>query len=493
MLMLVTRNYLLCNRFCSDLAIKSSDLARNDVIEYDAAMTAYDSEVQTPQAQQRHVFSVSELNNSAKTLLESQFPAIWLEGEISNLAQPRSGHIYLTLKDDQAQLRAAMFRGNNIRLKFRPKDGMQVLVRGRLSLFAPRGDYQLIIDQMEEAGLGALQRAFEQLKTKLAEEGLFDESRKQPVPSRPGRIGVVTSSSGAAIHDILSVLQRRFPLTEVVLYPTLVQGEEAAANICAAIASANRRQECDVLIVGRGGGSLEDLWCFNDERVARAIAGSALPVVSAVGHEIDFTIADFVADARAPTPSAAAEMLSGSAQELLESIRSYEDWLTTYIGRSLQERQQQLDWLKRQLKHPGKRLEEHAQRLDELELRLRQSIKRKLQLQHSELGTAQARLLSRTPSHRISAGQKDLANLGSRLQRSFAHSMEANKRDLRNLALRLNTISPLATLSRGYSITKSEQGDILRSASQVQPGDSIRTQLHQGTLICSVNKVEPPA
>ncbi len=227
--------------------------------------------------------------------------------------------------------------------------------------------------------------------------------------------------------------------------------------------------------------------------MARAIAGSALPVVSAVGHEIDFTIADFVADARAPTPSAAAEMLSGSAQELLESIRSYEDWLTTYIGRSLQERQQQLDWLKRQLKHPGKRLEEHAQRLDELELRLRQSIKRKLQLQHSELGTAQARLLSRTPSHRISAGQKDLANLGSRLQRSFAHSMEANKRDLRNLALRLNTISPLATLSRGYSITKSEQGDILRSASQVQPGDSIRTQLHQGTLICSVNKVEPPA
>lgn len=441
-------------------------------------------------SRQRHVFSVSELNNSAKSLLETQFPSVWLEGEISNLAQPRSGHIYLTLKDDQAQVRAAMFRGNNIRLAFRPKDGMQVLVRGRLSLFAPRGDYQLIIDQMEEAGLGALQRAFEQLKAKLGAEGLFAEERKQPVPSRPGRIGVITSATGAAIHDILSVLKRRFPLTEVVLYPTLVQGNEAPASLCNAIETANRRRECDVLIVGRGGGSLEDLWCFNDERVARAIVASQLPIVSAVGHEIDFTIADFVADVRAPTPSAAAELLSADARELLDSINSYQAWLVEHMTRTLRASQQQLDWLSRQLKHPGKRLEEHSQRLDELELRLRQSMQRQLQLQHSQLRTAQARLQNQTPRHSIRAGQKDLTNLAQRLQRSFGHRLENRQTDLRNLAQRLHTVSPLATLSRGYSITKTEAGDIIRQADQVTAGNVIRTQLHQGHLICSVTQVD---
>ena len=421
--------------------------------------------------QQRHIFSVAELNNSVKRLLENQFPAIWLEGEISNLALPRSGHMYLTLKDDQAQVRAAMFRGNNIRLKFKPKDGMQVLVRGRLSLFAPRGDYQLIIDHMEEAGLGALQRAFEQLKAKLDAEGLFDEERKQAVPSRPARIGVVTSPTGAAIHDILSVLQRRFPLTEIVLYPTLVQGSEAVTSICQAIETANRRAECDVLIVGRGGGSLEDLWCFNDERVARCIAASELPIVSAVGHEIDFTIADFVADVRAPTPSAAAELLSADGRELLETLSSYQSWFTDRMARTIRERRQKLDWLSRQLKHPGKRLEEHAQRLDELELRLRQSMKRSLQLHQSKLQTANARLQNRNPKAQIQALQKDIANLRVRLRRSFHQDMVHRHTDLRHFALRLNTVSPLATLSRGYSITKTGDGHILRQAAQAAIGD----------------------
>ncbi len=343
---------------------------------------------------------------------------------------------------------------------------------------------------MEEAGLGALQRAFDQLKAKLGAEGLFDEDRKQPVPTRPRRIGVVTSPTGAAIHDILSVLRRRFPLTEVVLYPTLVQGDEAAASICDAIETANRRAECEVLIVGRGGGSLEDLWSFNDERVARSIAASSLPVVSAVGHEVDFTIADFVADVRAPTPSAAAELLSADARELLDSLNGYQAWLTDRIGRTLLERQQKLDWLGRQLKHPGKRLEEHSQRLDELELRLRQSIKRSLQLNQSKLQTASARLQARHPGSAIQALQKDVANLRARLRRSFHQDMTRHHQALHHLAHRLNTVSPLATLSRGYSITKAPDGSILRASEQAKVGDSIRTQLHQGALTCTVTEVE---
>ena len=314
---------------------------------------------------ENHIFSVTEINNSVKSLLEQQFTSIWIEAEISNLATPRSGHIYLTLKDDNAQIRAAMFRGNNMRLAFRPKDGMQVLVRGRLSLFAPRGDYQLIIDKMQEAGQGALQRAFEKLKAKLQQEGLFAEERKKTVPLRPGTIGIVTSPTGAAVHDILSVLQRRFPLTNVIIYPTQVQGAEAAAQIRGAIQRANQRQECDVLIVGRGGGSLEDLWCFNDEALARTIAESNIPVVSAVGHQVDFTIADFVADLRAPTPSAAAELLSADGDELQATLAGYQNWFESKIKSQLAEKHQQLHWVSKNLKHPGRRLEEHAQRLDQ--------------------------------------------------------------------------------------------------------------------------------
>ncbi|HAG96764.1 MAG: exodeoxyribonuclease VII large subunit [Pseudomonadales bacterium] len=445
-----------------------------------------------PALPQRHVFSVSELNNSVKRLLEHQFPAIWLEAEISNLVQPRSGHLYLTLKDDQSQLRSAMFRGNNIRLPFQPKDGMQVLVRGRLSLFAPRGDYQLIIDHMEEAGLGALQRAFEQLKAKLGAEGLFEADRKQPVPTRPRRIGVVTSATGAAIHDILSVLKRRFPLTEVVLYPSLVQGREAVNALCQAIAAANRRNECDVLIVGRGGGSLEDLWCFNDEQVARAITASKLPVVSAVGHETDFTIADFVADVRAPTPSAAAELLSADGRELLDKLSGFQTWLTEHLRRRLMEQQQTLDWLSRQLKHPGKRLQEHSRRLEELEWRLRQSIQRTLQLQQNQLHSARIRLHNQSPGMQINTLAKDIAQLEARLKRGFSQHAGNRSTQLQHLAQRLNTVSPLATLSRGYSITKTRENTILRSSDQVQRGDTIRTQLHQGALICTVEQTEKP-
>lgn len=452
-------------------------------------MPEFNSSPTTNPDRQRHVFSVSELNNAAKYLLENQFPAVWLEGEISNLVQPRSGHIYLTLKDDNAQLRCAMFRGNNLHLNFKPRDGVQVLVRGRLSLFTPRGDYQLIIDQMEQAGLGALQRAFEQLKAKLQAEGLFDDARKRPVPLRPGRIGVITSPTGAAIHDIISVLQRRFPLTEIIVYPTLVQGNEAPAQICAAIAKANARQECDVLIVGRGGGSLEDLWSFNDEKVARAIAASELPIVSAVGHQIDFTIADFVADLRAPTPSAAAELLSADADEMLSALAGYEQWLDDFMQSRIDNYRQRLQWLTRQLKHPGKRLEEHAQRLDELDLRLRQSIQRQLQLQQSHLNTARARLQSHTPVHALLACRRQLETLSGSLQKAMQARLNNEGRDIGHLAQRLNTVSPLNTLGRGYSILQTPAGDVVQNAQQVQPGDSLRARLRQGELRCTVTEI----
>lgn len=443
-------------------------------------------------SQTRHIFSVTELNNAAKRLLEGQFPAVWIEGEISNLVQPRSGHLYFTLKDDNAQIRAAMFRGNNVHLNFRPKDGVQVLLRGRLSLYAPRGDYQLIVDQMEEAGLGALQRAFEQLKARLQAEGLFDDGRKQPVPLRPARIGVVTSPTGAAIHDILTVLQRRFPLTEVIVYPTLVQGNEAPAQICAAIAKANVRNECDVLIVGRGGGSLEDLWCFNDEKVARAIVASRLPIVSAVGHQIDFTIADFVADLRAPTPSAAAELLSADADELLNTLDGYERWLEDWITDLIERKREQLGWLTRQLKHPGKRLEEHNQRLDELELRLRQAIQRNLQLHSSKLGTLQARLQSRTPQHALNLYARRLDTLAINLQKSMTQTLRNQTRDIAHLAQRLNTVSPLNTLGRGYAILQTDDGAVVQNASTVSVGQTLQARLHQGELQCRVESITPP-
>lgn len=439
-----------------------------------------------PADSQRHIYSVTELNNAAKRLLEGQFPAIWIEGEISNLVQASSGHIYFTLKDDNAQLRAALFRSNNTRLNFRPRNGLHVLVRGRLSLYPQRGDFQLIADHMEEAGLGALQRAFEQLKAKLQAEGLFDPARKRQVPLRPARIGVVTSPTGAAIHDILSVLQRRFPLTEIILYPTLVQGNEAAANLCRAIAKANERNECEVLIVGRGGGSLEDLWCFNEESVARTIAASRLPVVSAVGHEVDFTIADFVADVRAPTPSAAAEMLSADSSELFNILAGYERWLCDWMNRLIQRKQERLDWLARQLKHPGRRLEEHHQRLDELELRLRQAVQRNLQLRNSQLATVHARLQSCTPQHALQACNQRLASLSGSLHKAMQRQLQDRNRDIAHLARRLDSVSPLSTLGRGYAIVQAGDGSVISDSTQATPGQLVTTRLHKGRLVCRV-------
>ena len=298
---------------------------------------------------QREVFSVARLNREARAILEGHFPLIWVEGELSNLARPSSGHLYFSLKDEQAQVRCAMFKPRNQLLGFKPDNGMQVLARARVSLYEGRGEFQLIIEHMEEAGDGALRRAFEQLKSKLAAEGLFDAAHKKPLPVLPRRIGVVTSPTGAAIRDILSVLKRRFPAIPVLVYPVPVQGQGAAEKIAGAIRLAAQHGECDVLIISRGGGSLEDLWAFNEEVVARAIYDCALPVVSGVGHEIDFTIADFVADHRAATPSAAAEMVSPDQADWLQQLRGFELRLTQLLRAMLGRNRQQLVWLEQRL------------------------------------------------------------------------------------------------------------------------------------------------
>ena len=445
-----------------------------------------DTSVQT---NERHVFSVSELNLFAKNLLENTLPSLWLEGEISNLAQPRSGHIYLTLKDDNAQVRGAMFKGRNMRLKFRPSNGLQVLVKGRLSLYTPRGDYQLIIDEMEEAGLGALQRAFEQLKQSLHQEGLFDDSYKKPIPSHPTSIGVITSPTGAAVHDITSVLARRFPLLPVTVYPVAVQGNDAPQQLINALATANRRKDCDVLIIGRGGGSLEDLWAFNDEQLARAIFSSKIPIVSAVGHQVDFTIADFVADMRAPTPSAAAEMLSQDQDELYGTFSGYQRWLQDKISQIISDRQQSLGWLEKQLIHPGKRLEEHGQRLDDLESRLLLQVTQSLNLRKAEVATLSAQLQAQTPSHHIAQLTQRIQSLQQRSRRACKQALKDGQTTLAHTAHRLETVSPLATISRGYSITKDKKGLLLRDCSSIKVGDTITTQLKEGTLSSLVTEI----
>src|SRR6187399_2719288 len=348
---------------------------------------------------ERDVYSVSRLNKEVRLLLESGLPVLWLEGELSNFAAPASGHWYFSLKDSQAQVRCAMWRQRNSTLRFRPKEGMQVLARARVGLYEPRGEYQLIVEHLEESGEGALKREFEKLKAKLAAEGLFAAERKRALPVVPRRIGVVTSPTGAAIHDILRVLRARFPAASVLLYPTAVQGAAAVPEIVRAIEAASRRNECDVLIVARGGGSLEDLWCFNDERVARAIAACRVPTVSGVGHEVDVTIADFVADVRAPTPSAAALATVPDKRGLLDGLAQLEVRIANAMGRALRAQGLALGALMQrlQISHPGAKLVQHAQRLDDLEQRLRLALRASVTERRQHLETLSSRLWRENP------------------------------------------------------------------------------------------------
>jgi len=442
-----------------------------------------------PQFEGEKVLSVTNLNRMAKLLLEDNFPAVVVEGEISNLATPASGHWYLTLKDKTSQIRCAMFVNRNRLVRFKPQNGKQIIVRGRLSIYEGRGDYQLIADSMEDSGDGALRRAFEELKSKLQTIGLFDEDAKQDVHSSYDHIGVVTSPTGAAIRDILSVFERRFPATLVTLFPVSVQGAEAKQEIVNAIETANRLRDklgVQALIISRGGGSLEDLQAFNEEDVAQAIFASGLPITSAVGHEIDFTIADFVADLRAPTPSAAAEQLSPSQFEYLEILQSYLQQFTRTIGKRLQSADRTLALTYKQLKRPDRRLQEHAQKLDRFEGQLQLAIRNRIALQHSELLQRKRGLQFSTPLSRIRQLLDQVRAKLKTMERSMQADVQIRQAKLGELSRGLEAVSPLNTLSRGYSITYNADMKVIRQSDDVKIGSEITSRLTKGSIVSTV-------
>jgi exodeoxyribonuclease VII large subunit len=438
---------------------------------------------------ERDVYTVSRLNREARGLIEGSLGSIWLEGEISNFARPGSGHWYFSLKDDAAQVRCAMFRQRNAALGMVPKDGMQVLVRARASLYEARGEFQLIVDHLEESGEGELRRRFEQLKRQLAAEGLFETARKRPLPRLPRRIGVVTSPTGAALRDILQVLRRRFAAVPVILYPVPVQGAGAAGQIAAAIALASTRAEVDVLVVGRGGGSLEDLWSFNEEVVARAIVGCAIPVVSAVGHEVDVTIADLAADVRAPTPSAAAELIVPDAAEWLRSLAATEQRLAGAWRRRLVAWRDGLDWARKRLSqlHPSLAIERQFQRLDDLDTRMGAAIRGQLALAGHRLAARRAELVSLSPQAGLSSLTHRLAVLRARLSPALAARLEQARSQFHGASRALHAVSPLATLERGYAIAlRVPDGAIVTASAQAPPGSEVELRLSKGKLLAKV-------
>ncbi|CAH1195727.1 exodeoxyribonuclease VII subunit XseA [Vibrio harveyi] len=437
----------------------------------------------------QNIFTVSRLNAEVRLLLENEMGIVWLVGEISNFSAPVSGHWYLTLKDSRAQVKCAMFRGNNRRVTFKPANGNQVLVKARLSLYEPRGDYQLIIESMQPEGDGRLQQEFEALKMKLAAEGLFAQTNKQPLPEHPKRVGVITSKTGAALYDILDVLKRRDPSLPVVVYPTMVQGEEAAIQIAQAIGRANSRDECDVLIVGRGGGPLEDLWCFNNEILARTIAASQIPIISAVGHEVDVTIADFVADMRAPTPSAAAELVSRDNSHKDQALVTRQHKLASamryYLAQQKQQSAQLMHRLERQ--HPSYQLQRQTQQLDELDMRLQRAMQRFITTRQQAVERKHHRLQLNSPVKRLAEQKSKLDRVEQKLMDAMDRKLLTMRHQLAIAAEKLDTVSPLATLKRGYSITQTEQGQVVTQAKDVKTGDVLVTRLSDGELRSTVN------
>lgn len=445
---------------------------------------------------ERDVWTVSRLNREVRLLIESGLPAVWIEGEISNLARPASGHVYFSLKDESAQVRCALWRSSALKLAFTPRNGLQVRLRARVSVYEPRGEYQLIVEYAEEAGEGALRRRFEELKAKLRAEGLFDDAIKRPLPPLPQRIGVVTSPSGAAIRDILHILRRRFPAVPVVIYPVPVQGTGAAAKIAAALALASERAECDLLILARGGGSLEDLWSFNEEIVARAIRATAVPVIAGVGHEVDFTIADFAADLRAPTPSGAAEMAVPDAAEWLTRLNKDVGRLHNAITRRLGSKAERLGWQLRRLAvaHPGNRLRQHGQRLDELDVRLRRGIGAVLASRGQRVSRSTAVLAAHAPAPRLRSAMDRLAGLDRRLATAMRHHVGSLRARADSAARALHAVSPLGTLQRGYAIaTRAADGEIVHSAAQVTAGDELRVTLAHGWVDAVVRSTDETA
>jgi len=441
---------------------------------------------------ERRVLTVSELTVRLKAALEEAFPAVWVEGEISNLRTPGSGHAYFTLKDEGAQLSAVLFRGRGRRVRFDLEDGMQVLAFGGLDVYAARGQYQLVVEMMEPKGLGALQLAFEQLKRKLEAEGLFDEARKRPLPAFPRVIGVVTSPTGAAIRDILNIIGRRFGDLRILIAPVRVQGDEAPGEIVQALANLREIPDLDVVIVGRGGGSIEDLWAFNDEGVARAIAACRVPVISAVGHETDFTIADFVADQRAPTPSAAAELVVREKLAVVDALAGLYARLKQAVTAEVAAYRERVEFLSRRrvLTDPARALRDLHRRLDELQGRLRLGLRSSQRQVRHRVALATGALRSRNPLARIAGGAALLAQLRGRLVASATHSMKASRSRFAETVGRFESLSPLGVLARGYSLTRLPSGAVVRSAGQVAVGDPLEILLHQGALGARVTDVK---
>jgi exodeoxyribonuclease VII large subunit len=439
-------------------------------------------------APNRDIFSVSRLAKEVRFALERGFPLLWVQGEIGNLTNAASGHSYFNLKDDQAQVRCAMFRARRQLLRFVPKSGDQVLVRARISFYEARGEFQLVIEHMEPAGEGALRQALEALKQKLAAEGLFDESRKQPLPALPATIGILSSPKGAAVHDVLSVLARRYPLARVILYPIPVQGQEAPAAIVEMLKIANARREADVLILTRGGGSLEDLMAFNDEQVARALARVEIPCVSAIGHEIDFIITDLVADKRAATPSAAAELVSPDQGQLVQLVNTRAGQLMERITQRLIQASERHAALEQRLtlSHPLRRLQQQMQRLDELDGHLQMLMRHRQQNALWQFESLQQRLLACHPGLRLEHFKERLDELLPRLRQAQRHLLENKALALGATARALQAISPLATLDRGYALARREDGRIIRDAKEVQPGERLSVQLAKGAIEAEV-------
>lgn len=434
------------------------------------------------------VYSVSQLNREARLILEHGLPNIVVEGEISNLSQPASGHWYFSLKDNNAQIRCAMFRQRNRLVRPAPKAGDKVQLKGKLTLYEARGDYQLVAEQMQAAGEGALQQAYEALRQKLLQQGLFDEGRKQALPTWPHTIGLITSETGAAVRDMIDVLQRRYSAGQIVLYPSAVQGDAAPAELRRALQQAQQHALADVLIIGRGGGSLEDLWAFNDEALVYDIANCSIPIVSAVGHETDFTLCDFVADLRAPTPSAAAELVSPNSADWINWLNGVENDLERQLQRLLQQAAQRLDQSQHRLQqqHPLRKLELHQQRLNSLNATLRQQSSQRFTRLTTRLQQLELRLNRNAPQQRLAPLKQQLSELEQRLINSANRITLKQQQQLQRAAAKLEVVSPLATLQRGYAIASTRDGKTLTSTQQVTSGDTVALKVADGDIDCYV-------
>ena len=440
----------------------------------------------------RTILTVAELNAEVNILLNQGFPLLWVEGEISNLVRPASGHLYFSLKDNKSQIRCAMFRNRNMKLTIQPENGMKVLVRGRVGLYEPRGDYQLIAEHMEDAGVGQLQRQYEVLKQKLSDAGLFNQEHKKELPEYPKRIAVITSPTGAAIRDILHVLKRRSPQTPILIYPVAVQGEASKTQIETAIRRADLDKKCDVIILARGGGSIEDLWSFNDENVAKAIYNAETPIICGVGHEIDFTIADFVADVRAPTPSAAAELVTADKEQLLTEAIQTQLWLEQTMLSNLKSRQRSLDWLESrlQLQKPSRKIEQDNQRLDELAIRLQQGMENILARKSLKLTNNKLRLKTYSPTSIINDNKQKVLHFNDNLYHAIQTSIRKRRSSFEIMMATLDGSSPLKTLDRGYAIVRDHNSNqVINSVKEISKNQRLIIKLKDGEAVTLFEKL----